>query len=78
MLREIIKPTEQDYLLRLPKEYLNRNVEILVLLIDGESDNQSIKSDKDILKKTAGIFKNRNIDPLKWQQNIRAEWDDRT
>ena len=76
MLREIIELKEQDYLLRIPKEYLNRRIEILVLPFDGEV-NQSNRSNNEILKKTAGLLKNRNIDPLKWQQNIRSEWDDR-
>lgn len=76
MLREIIELKEQDYLLRIPKEYLNRRIEILVLPFDGEV-NESNRSNEEILKKTAGILKNRNIDPVKWQQNIRSEWDDR-
>lgn len=76
MLREIIELKEQDYLLRIPKEYLNRRIEILVLPFDGEV-NESNRNNEEILKKTAGILKNRNIDPVKWQQNIRSEWDDR-
>ena len=31
MLREIIKPTKEDYILHIPKEYINTRIEILVL-----------------------------------------------
>ncbi len=31
MTREIIRPTSQEYLLHIPKKYLNQEVEILVL-----------------------------------------------
>ena len=31
MLREIIKPKSEEYILHIPKEYLNQEVEILVL-----------------------------------------------
>ena len=31
----------------------------------------------DILEKSAGILADRNIDPLKWQEEIRSEWDER-
>jgi hypothetical protein len=31
MFREIIRPTSEFYNVRIPKEYINQNVEILVL-----------------------------------------------
>ncbi len=31
----------------------------------------------DILEKSAGILADQNIDPLKWQEEIRSEWDER-
>ncbi|KIM09039.1 MAG: hypothetical protein KU38_09395 [Sulfurovum sp. FS08-3] len=31
MVREIIKPKSEEYILRIPKEYLNQEIEILVL-----------------------------------------------
>lgn len=34
MLREIIIPQTQDYTVRIPKEYLNTQVEILVLPLE--------------------------------------------
>jgi hypothetical protein len=77
MLREIIVPKERDYLLKIPEKYLNRQVEILVLPMDNIPTSNPDKKNQDILRKTSGILKNRNIDPLKWQQNIRSEWDNR-
>jgi len=77
MLREIIVPKERDYLLKIPEKYLNRQVEILVLPMDNMPISNPDSKNPDILRKTSGILKNRNIDPLKWQQNIRSEWDNR-
>jgi hypothetical protein len=77
MLREIIVPKERDYLLKIPEKYLNRQVEILVLPMDNMPISIPDSKNPDILRKTSGILKNRNIDPLKWQQNIRSEWDNR-
>jgi hypothetical protein len=31
----------------------------------------------DLIKKTAGILADQQIDPLKWQHEMRQEWDDR-
>ena len=31
----------------------------------------------DILEKSAGLLASQNIDPLKWQAEIRSEWDER-
>ena len=33
------------------------------------------QSDIDIFAKTAGIISSQNIDPIKWQNDIRSEWD---
>ena len=30
---------------------------------------------EDIFEKTAGILKDRNIDPVKWQEEIRGAWE---
>jgi hypothetical protein len=76
MLREIITPKSQDYSLRIPAEYLNTKVEILVLPFV-EKENAFDKS-TDVIKKTAGILASQTIDPLKWQKEIRDEWEDKT
>jgi len=33
------------------------------------------KSTENIFKKTAGILAHQKIDPLKWQRNMRNEWE---
>ncbi|MEA3360754.1 MAG: hypothetical protein U9R17_15295 [Thermodesulfobacteriota bacterium] len=43
MLREIIKPTSESYNIRIPKEYLNQEVEILVLPL-GSYTGDSLKN----------------------------------
>ncbi len=78
MLRQIIKPKTEKYLLNIPKEYLNKRVEILVLPYENSEDTDMPKKSTGIIAKTAGILKNKNIDPVKWQRKIRNEWDGRT
>lgn len=72
MVREIIKPTSEFYNLHIPREYINREVEILVLPFDEKRESEENKSD-DIFAKTSGLLKSRHIDPLKWQQEIRDD-----
>jgi hypothetical protein len=75
MIREIIKPKSEEYLLHIPKGYINKKIEILIIPFKNVTDSLSGKSNySDALKKTAGILKNKNIDPVVWQKNIRAEW----
>lgn len=78
MVREIIKPQSEVYNLHIPKEYMNQDIEILILPFSYPHSKQKdnpLKSD--ILKKTAGLLAGMNIDPLEWQKQIRNEWDDR-
>ena len=49
MLRQIIKPTTEHYDLHIPKEYLNHEVEILVLPINN-TDIKSLKTKDDDIK----------------------------
>lgn len=42
MLREVIRPTGEYYKLHIPKKYINKNIEVIVLpLFDLEKDTQS-------------------------------------
>jgi len=75
MLREIITPQTQDYMVKIPAEYLNTKVEILVLPFS-ENEISSVET-TDLIKKTAGILADQQVDPLKWQHEMRQEWDDR-
>ena len=76
MYREIIKAENEEYLLHIPKEYLGTQVEILVLPFDTALLNkkQEVSPIKDILTQSSGILASRNIDPIKWQNDIRNEW----
>jgi hypothetical protein len=59
------------------------HVMFLLKSLDGKYINiTEYKSDEkidkyDILEKSAGILANQDIDPLKWQEDIRSEWDER-
>ncbi len=75
MLREIITPQTQNYTIQIPLEYLNTQVEILVLPFT-DKENKTVKF-VDMIKKTAGILSAQKIDPVKWQKQIRDEWGDR-
>ena len=75
MIREIIKPQSQNHTIKIPKDYLNREVEILIFPI-GSVRPQSNYRDK-LIKKTSGILSGRKIDPLLWQKETRSEWDNR-
>ncbi len=65
MIKEIIIPKENKYILNIPDEYLNKEIEILII---PKEDKESI------FKKSAGVLKDK-VDPLKWQEEIRKEWD---
>ncbi len=75
MVREIVTPQSQEYILNIPEEYIDKEIEILILPFSypKESDEKEIK--KDIFAKTSGILTSQNLDPLKWQDEIRDEWD---
>ena len=74
MQREIIRPTSEFYNVHIPKEYINQEVEILVLPFSYEKiQNTRCYKEDDIFKKTAGILKSKNIDPVKWQEEIRSD-----
>ena len=76
MMRKIIYPTQKEYTLQLPKEYLNKRIEILVLPYDEFSEPKT-QDDKELIRATAGLFAYKKIDPIKWQNEIRNEWDNR-
>jgi len=75
MIREIITPRNCEYTLQIPKEYIDREIEILILPFDYTKSKKNKKIKKDIFSKTAGIFTSQNINPIEWQNSIRDEWD---
>ena len=73
MVREIIKPISEIYNLHIPKEYINKRVEILILPFSYYEEKSTLNND--IFEKTLGILKNNNLDPVEWQKEIRNEWN---
>ena len=65
------------------QDSIYEHVMFLLKSLDGKYINiTEYKSDEkidkyDILEKSAGILANQDIDPLKWQEDIRSEWDER-
>lgn len=75
MIREIFKPQTQNHTIKIPEDYLNREIEIFIFPI-GSVKPQSNHRDR-LIKKTSAILSDRKIDPLLWQEEIRSEWDSR-
>lgn len=69
MVRKIIKPTDQDYLLHIPQEYINKSIEILILPFFENKPFQSKDDDYlGILKNGPTISKEQAIE---WESDIR-------
>ncbi|MBB5022917.1 hypothetical protein [Desulfurispira natronophila] len=75
MLREIIEPKVEEYNLRIPREYLNRKVEILVLPYDDVPC--ACIDGRRLLQETSGILSKGDLDPVQWQRSMRSEWGNR-
>jgi len=75
MIREIIRPQTQSYTINIPAEYLNREVEILVLPVGPE--RKVLSQSASIVNKTAGILSKNKVEPVSWQRKVRDEWDSR-
>ena len=75
MLRMIIKPESNSYVIDIPKEYINTEVEILVLPFTYDKTITLKNNNKNIFEKTSGILKHKNIDPVQWQKDIRSEYE---
>jgi hypothetical protein len=61
MYQKTLTPKSKEITIRIPDEYVNHKIEII------------IKPYYENIKKTAGIIKDK-IDPLKWQKELRDEW----
>ena len=76
MLKQIIKPKKTEYTIHIPEEFINHEVEILIVPVDyGNIRGDENKNIRGALNKTSGILKNKILDPVNWQREIRAEWD---
>jgi len=75
MIREVIRPQAQHYTIEIPKEYVNREIEILISPLS--SEHMYSERYTEIIRKTSGILSHRKIDPVAWQRQIREQWDNR-
>ncbi len=74
MLREIITPVSNKYILNIPDNMLNNQIEIVIKEIKKGSTNRSTDA-LSLVKNTAGILKGKIPNPLEWQQKIRQDWE---
>ncbi|MDT3738522.1 MAG: hypothetical protein RO257_03355 [Candidatus Kapabacteria bacterium] len=74
MLREIITPVSNKYILNIPENMLNNQIEIVI----SEVSKRSTNGNNDVLnliKNTAGILAGKTTNPIEWQQKIRQDWE---
>jgi len=73
MLRKIIKPNSENYMIQIPKEYINKKVEILILpFIYEENINTTKKFNPEFFYNVSNSPKNSIDDYLK---DIKEEWE---
>jgi hypothetical protein len=65
MIREIIEPTEETYILHIPREYIHKKIKIMMLPIDESTHSETNGSTEQILNATSGMLSSKSIDPLK-------------
>ncbi len=69
MLREIIRPTSQSYNFHIPKEYIDTEVEILILPFDSSKNKIKSKEDSEIQ-----AFSNHSANTIEeWQDDSEDE-----
>lgn len=73
MTREIIKPTTENYNLHIPKKYINQKIAISISPLPKKTKPRA-KNHLNIIRQTGGILK-QDIDPVKWQRDIRNEYE---
>ena len=68
MVRKIIKLQSEEYTIHIPKEYINTQVEILVLPLSSMYDSELTNEQKKEL--------NQRMDSFHNDRNIGRTWDD--
>lgn len=69
MLREIVRPTSENFNIHIPKEYINTDVEILVLPFNGFKNKIKFKESNEIQ-----AFSNHSANTIKeWQDDSEDE-----
>jgi len=75
MIREIIIPKSETHYINIPKEYVNKKIEILILPFDTYLGDTSQKTEPNIIEQTKGLLSSFKIDPIKWQKDLRNEYE---
>jgi len=65
-----IQDSAYNHVMYLLKSLNSKDIEVI------EDDNM-VNDKQDAIRKSTGILTGKNIDPLKWQDDIRSEWDER-
>jgi hypothetical protein len=74
MIRQIIRVDSEEYTIHIPREYLNKKIEILVFPLEMEAPEVPGEEIINSIRDSSGLLKNRDIDPVAWQRSIRSEW----
>ncbi len=69
MIREIIIPKNEEYLLHIPKEYINTRIEILILPFEAETKNK-LNEKSDILQRLNQIVQHKSANSIQISQEI--------
>lgn len=75
MLRQIIKPTSEHYDLHIPKEYLNHEVEILVLPFSYPLDKKTTEDKKENRRSLVGAL-SQYANPSLIEKEKDIAWDE--
>lgn len=70
MLREIIKPTSEFYSLHIPKEYINQDVEILVLPFSHQENSVENDRKETFISLAGSLKKYANPSLIENERNI--------
>ena len=74
MVKKVIVPENENHVLTIPKEFLNKKVEIILKLHKSKDKKTKDKIKKLFQKKKVKVFEEIE-DPLKWQKKLRDEWN---
>lgn len=71
MYKQILNINSQNSSFLIPPEFMGKKIEISIRKIDTEKEMITNESIVDV---SSGIFKERNVDPIHWQNKLREEW----
>jgi hypothetical protein len=74
VLRKIIRPTSENYNIQIPKEYINKEIEILILPFSYNKDSEKMENNFDP-KKFYNNSQSSKADIDNNLNNSKSEWD---